>query len=153
MIQMKRTFLILISAILVTVGIFSFADKTPGRLVILTDKAPKPIGPYSQAIKVGNTLYVAGQVGFTLEGKLDTSSVENEIKQAINNVKAIVEAAGMNMQQVVKATLYVKDLKIFSRINEVYGTYFPHNPPARETVQVAALPKGANFEISVIAVK
>jgi 2-iminobutanoate/2-iminopropanoate deaminase len=150
---MKRIFLIFVSAILVTIGIFSFADKTPERLVILTDKAPKPIGPYSQAIKVGNTLYVAGQVGFTTEGKLDTSSVENECRQAINNVKAIVEAAGMNMQQVVKATLYVKDLKNFSKINEVYGTYFPQNPPARETVQIAALPKGANFEISVIAVK
>ncbi len=150
---MKRIILLFVSAVLVTIGIFSFADKTPERLIILTEKAPKPIGPYSQAIKVGNTLYVAGQIGFTLEGKLDTSSVENECKQAINNVKAIVEAAGMNMRQVVKATLYVKDLKNFSRINEVYGTYFPQNPPARETVQVAALPKGANFEISVVAVK
>lgn len=150
---MRKTILYLISAILITVGIFSFADKTPSREIILTDKAPKPIGPYSQGIKVGNTLYVAGQVGFTPEGKLDTSSVENECKQAINNVKAIVEAAGMNMQQVVKATLYVTDLKNFSRVNEVYGTYFPQNPPARETVQVAALPKGARFEISVIAVK
>ena len=150
---MKRIILLFVSAVLVTIGIFSFADKTPERLVILTDKAPKPIGPYSQAIKVGNTLYVAGQVGFTPEGKMDTSSVENECKQAINNAKAIVEAAGMSMQQVVKATLYVKDLRNFSRINEVYATYFPQNPPARETVQVAALPKGANFEISVIAVK
>lgn len=150
---MKKVFLLFISVVLVTIGIVSFADKTPERLVILTDKAPKPIGPYSQAIKVGNTLYVAGQVGFTLDGKLDTSSVENECRQAINNVKAIIEAAGMNMQQVVKATLYVKDLKNFAKINEVYGTYFPTNPPARETVQIAALPKGANFEISVIAVK
>ena len=150
---MKRIILLFISAILVTVGIVSFADKTPERLVILTDKAPKPIGPYSQAIKVGNTLYVSGQVGFTIDGKLDSSSVENECRQAINNVKAIVEAAGMSMSQVVKATLYVKDLKNFSKINEVYGTYFPQNPPARETVQIAALPKGANFEISVVAVK
>lgn len=150
---MKKTILFFISAILITVGIFSFADKTPSREIILTKNAPAPIGPYSQAIKVGNTLYVAGQVGFTIEGKLDTGSVENECKQAINNVKAIVEAAGMNMQQVVKATLYVTDLKNFSKINEVYATYFPQNPPARETVQVAALPKGARFEISVIAVK
>ena len=150
---MKRIILLFISAVLVTIGIFSFADKTPERLVILTDKAPKPIGPYSQAIKVGNTLYVAGQVGFTPEGKLDTSSVGNECKQALNNVKAIVEAAGMNMQQVVKSTLYVRDLRNFSKINEIYGTYFPSNPPARETVQIAGLPKGANFEISVIAVK
>ena len=150
---MKKVFLYFISAVLVTIVIFSFQDKGPERLIILTDKAPKPIGPYSQAIKVGNTLYVAGQVGFTLEGKLDSSSVESECRQAINNVKAIVEAAGMNMQQVVKATLYVKDLKNFSKINEVYATYFPSNPPARETVQISALPKSANFEISVIAVK
>lgn len=150
---MKRTVLYLFSAILITIGIFSFADKTPSREIILTKNAPAPIGPYSQAIKVGNTLYVAGQVGFTPEGKLDTSSIGNECKQALNNVKAIVEAAGMNMQQVVKATLYVTDLKNFSRINEIYATYLPQNPPARETVQVAALPKGAHFEISVIAVK
>lgn len=150
---MKRIALLFISAVLVTIGIFSFAEKTPSREVILTDKAPKPIGPYSQAIKVGNTLYVAGQVGLTPEGKMDTSSVENECKQALNNVKAIVEAAGMNMQQVVKATLYVKDLRNFSKINEVYGTYFPQGAPARETVQIAALPKGANFEVSVVAVK
>ena len=150
---MKRILLLFISAVLVIIGIVSFADKTPERLVILTDKAPKPIGPYSQAIKVGNTLYVAGQVGFTIEGKLDSSSVENECKQALNNVKAIVEAAGMNMQQVVKATLYVTDLKNFAKINEVYATYFTANPPARETVQVVALPKGAHFEVSVVAVK
>lgn len=150
---MRRTILYLFSAILITIGIFSFSDKTPSREIILTKNAPAPIGPYSQGIKVGNTLYVAGQVGFTPEGRLDTSSVENECKQAINNVKAIVEAAGMSMQQVVKATLYVKDLKNFSKINEVYTTYFPQNPPARETVQVSGLPKGANFEISVIAVK
>lgn len=150
---MKKIILLFVSAVLVTIGIFSFVEKTPAREVILTERAPKPIGPYSQAIKVGNTLYVAGQVGMTPDGKMDTSSVENECKQALNNVKAIVEAAGMNMQQVVKATLYVKDLKNFSRINEVYGAYFPQGAPARETVQISALPKGANFEISVIAVK
>ncbi len=132
---------------------FAFADKTPGREIILTKNAPAPIGPYSQAIKVGNTLYVAGQVGFTPEGKLDSTSIETEVTQALNNIKAIVEAAGMSMQQVVKSTLYVKDLKNFSKINEIYATYFPNDPPARETIGVAALPKGAHFEISVVAVK
>lgn len=150
---MKRILLLFVSAVLVTIGIFSFVEKSPPREVIFTDKAPKPIGPYSQAIKAGNTLYVAGQVGLSTEGKMDTSSVESECRQALNNVKAIVEAAGMSMQHVVKATLYVKNLKDFSRINEVYGTYFPQGAPARETVQISALPKGANFEISVIAVK
>ena len=150
---MKRTLIIIFSSVVLVIGVVAFADKTPTREIIFTKNAPAPIGPYSQGIKVGNTLYVAGQVGFTLEGKLDTSSVENECKQALNNVKAIVEASGMTMQQIVKATLYVKDLKNFSKINEVYATYFPQNPPARETVQVSALPKSARFEISVIAVK
>lgn len=150
---MKKIILLIVSAVLVTFSIFSFTQKTPEREIIYTDKAPKPIGPYSQAVKIGNTLYVAGQVGFTLQGKLDTTSVENECRQALNNAKAIVEAAGMNMQQVVKATLFVTDLKKFSKINEVYGTYFPINPPARETVGVAALPKGARFEVSLVVVK
>lgn len=133
--------------------LFAFADKSPAREIILTKNAPAPIGPYSQGIKVGNTLFVAGQVGLTPEGKLDTASIEVEVKQALNNIKAIVEAAGMNMQQVTKSTLYVKDLKNFSKINEIYGTYFVKDPPARETIGVASLPKGAHFEISVIAVK
>lgn len=150
---MKKTVFLFISVVFVIIGIVSFQEKAPERVVILTDKAPRPIGPYSQAIKVGNTLYVAGQVGANLEGKIDTASVENEVKQAMNNVKAIVEAAGMNMQQVVKSTLYVKDLKHFSKINKIYATYFPNNPPARETVQIAGLPKDANFEVSVIVVK
>jgi 2-iminobutanoate/2-iminopropanoate deaminase len=133
--------------------VFSFSQQKQTREVILTEKAPKPIGPYSQAIKINNTLYVAGQVGLTAEGIPDTSSIDSECKQALNNVKAIVEAAGMNMGQVVKSTLYVADLKNFQRINEVYATFFPNNPPARETVQVSALPKGMHFEISVVAVK
>lgn len=150
---MKRVFAIVLLIASVSLLIFSFSDNKPDREIILTKNAPQPIGPYSQAIKAGNTLYVAGQVGFTPDGKLDTTSIENECRQVINNVKAIVEAAGMNMQQIVKATLYVKDLKNFQKINEIYGTYFRKDPPARETVQVSALPKGANFEISVIAVK
>lgn len=132
---------------------FSFSQQKPTRETILTKNAPQPIGPYSQAIKIDNTLYVAGQVGLTADGLADTSSIESECRQAMNNIKAIVEAAGMNMGQIVKATLYVKDLKNFQKINEVYGTYFPHNPPARETVQVSALPKNMHFEISVVVVK
>lgn len=133
--------------------LFSFSDQVTSRKVIFTSNAPKPIGPYSQGILVGNVLYVAGQVGFTADGKLDSSSVENECTQAMKNVKAIVEAAGLGMQHVVKATLYVKDLKSFQKINEIYGGFFQQNHPARETIQVAALPKGASFEISVVAVK
>ncbi len=147
----------IISATLLLCGLiiagFSFSDKSPERKIVFTPNAPKPIGPYSQGVLVNNTLYVAGQVGLTLEGKIDSSSIENECTLALKNIKAIVEAAGMNMQHVVKSTLYVKDLKNWTKIKEVYGSYFQINPPARETVQIADLPKGAHFEISVVAVK
>jgi 2-iminobutanoate/2-iminopropanoate deaminase len=121
--------------------------------VIYTKLAPAPIGPYSQAIKTNNVLYVSGQIGITAEGKLDSTSIEVECKQVMENVKAVVEASGLKMSHVVKSTIYTTDLKNFSRINEVYKTYFASNPPARETVQVSALPKGAHVEISVIAEK
>lgn len=121
--------------------------------VIFTAGAPMPIGPYSQGIKVGNTLYVSGQIGMTVEEKMDTTSIQGEVMQALKNVEAIVKMAGMEMKHIVKSTLYVKDLKQFAQINEVYKLYFPMDPPARETVQVSALPKGAHFEISVVAIK
>lgn len=122
--------------------------------IIFTEKAPKPIGPYSQAVMRGNALFVSGQVAIIPStGELDTSSIENETKQVMENIKAIVETAGMNMSDVVKATIYLSDMNNFSRMNEVYGSYFTSNPPARETVQVSALPKKVNVEISVIAIK
>lgn len=138
-----------------SVLIFLFSacsDKQKEREIIFTKNAPAPIGPYSQAVKVGNTLYVSGQIGLTPEGILDTSSIESECRQAMNNIKAVIESSGMNMQHVVKSTLYLKDLNHFSKINEVYGSFFADNPPARETIEVNQLPKGANFEISVVAV-
>jgi 2-iminobutanoate/2-iminopropanoate deaminase len=150
---MKKLIPVLAITFIILALLFSFSDQVTSRQVIFTPNAPKPIGPYSQGIFVGNTLYVAGQVGLTAAGKLDTSSIANECTLALKNVKAIIEAAGLNMGHIVKATLYIKDLKNFQTINEVYGTYFTQNPPARETIQVAALPKGANIEISVIAVK
>ena len=121
--------------------------------VVFTKLAPSPIGPYSQAIKTDHMLYVSGQIGLNTEGKLDSTSIELECKQVMENIKAIVEASGSKMSDIVKSTIYTTDLKKFSQINEVYKTYFPNNPPARETVQVAALPKGAHIEISVIAEK
>ena len=150
---MKKILLNSFVLLLLFAAVFAFTQKSPVRETILTKNAPQPIGPYSQAIKIGNTLYVAGQVGLTADGKADTLSIEAEVKQALNNIKAIVEAAGMNMQHVVKATLFVKDLKNFGKINEVYATFFPQNPPARETVGVASLPKNMHFEISVVAIK
>lgn len=120
--------------------------------IIFTDKAPKPIGPYSQGILTGNTLYVAGQVAIKPDGSLDTTSIENETTQIIQNISAILEAGNMSLKNVVKATVYVTDLKNFKKLNDAYATFFTQNPPARETVEVKALPKGARVEISVIAV-
>lgn len=123
------------------------------REVIYTKLAPTPIGPYSQAIKTNDMLYVSGQIGINAEGKLDSASIEIECKQVMENIKSVVEAAGLKMNHIVKSTIYTTDLKKFAQINEVYKTYFPNEPPARETVQVVALPKGAHVEISVIAEK
>jgi 2-iminobutanoate/2-iminopropanoate deaminase len=128
----------------------AFTNKDP-REVIFTKLAPTPIGPYSQAIKTNGTLYVAGQIGFKPNGSFDSTTIENECMQVLNNIKAIVEAAGMKMTNISKSTIYLTDLKNFSKINEVYKTYFPLNPPARESIEVKALPKGAHIEISVIA--
>ncbi len=121
------------------------------REVILSGCAPAPIGPYSQAIRHNGVVYVSGQIALTKAGVLDTSSVENECRQVLENIKAILESAGLKMSDVNKASVFTTDLKQFSRINEVYKTYFLNAPPARETVEVRALPKGAHVEISVIA--
>ncbi len=137
-------------AFFVIVFIFAFTSKDH-KEVIFTKLAPAPIGPYSQGIKSGGTLYVAGQIGLRPDGTFDSTSVENETTQALNDIKAIVEAAGMTLDNVCKTTIYTTDLKNFSKINEVYKTYFKLNPPARETVEVKALPKGAHVEISVVA--
>jgi 2-iminobutanoate/2-iminopropanoate deaminase len=123
--------------------------------IIITDKAPAPIGPYNQAILIGNTLYTSGQIALnpsTMELVLDT--VETETKQVMENMKAVLEAADMTFENVVKTTIFIMDMADFAKINSVYGTYFDEKTaPARETVQVAGLPKGVNVEISMIAVK
>jgi 2-iminobutanoate/2-iminopropanoate deaminase len=123
--------------------------------IIYTDKAPAPIGPYNQAILVGNTLYTSGQIALdptTMELVLD--SIEVETKQVMENMKAVLEAAGMTFEDVVKATIFIMDMNDFGRINSVYGSYFNEKTaPARETVQVACLPKNVNVEISMIAIK
>ena len=121
---------------------------------IFSEKAPKPIGPYSQAILRGNMLFVSGQVAFIpFTDEIDLSSVENETKQVMENIKSIVEAAGMKMSDIVKSSIFLTDMGNFGKVNEVYGKYFPANPPARETIQVSALPRKVNVEISVIAMK
>ena len=122
--------------------------------IILTEKAPQPIGPYSQAIVKGNTLFVSGQIAINpTTGLIDTSTIEVETKQVMQNIEAIVEAAGMKMSDIVKSSIFLLDMNNFGKVNEVYGRYFSKNPPARETVQVSCLPKNVNVEISVIAIK
>jgi 2-iminobutanoate/2-iminopropanoate deaminase len=122
--------------------------------IIFTQKSPAPIGPYNQAILKGNTLYTSGQIAINPEnGELVTSSIEVETKQVMENMKAILEAAGMTFENVVKSTIFIMNMNDFGIINSVYGSYFDENTaPARETVQVACLPKNVNIEISMIAI-
>jgi len=123
--------------------------------IIFTDKAPAPIGPYNQAVLVGNTLYTSGQIALnptTMELVID--DIETETKQVMENMKAVLEAADMTFDNVVKTTIFIMNMGDFARINTVYGSYFDEiTAPARETVQVACLPKNVNVEISMIAVK
>ena len=123
--------------------------------IIFTDKAPAPIGPYNQAVLSGDTLYTSGQIALHPEtGELITDDIETETKQVMENMKAVLEAADMNFEQVVKVSIFISDMNNFTKINSVYATYFNEKTaPARETVQVACLPKNVNVEISMIAVK
>ena len=125
------------------------------RKVILTQEAPAPIGPYSQAILADNTLYVSGQIALDPKtGQLLTSDIALETHRVLDNIKAILTAAEMNFSDIVKCSVFVKDSGQFAAINAVYTTYFPEdNAPARELVEVSALPKGVNVEISCIAYK
>jgi 2-iminobutanoate/2-iminopropanoate deaminase len=122
--------------------------------VIFTEKAPAPIGPYNQAILSGNTLYTSGQIAINpTDGSLVTTSIEAETKQVMENLKAVLEAAGMTFENVVKSTIFIMNMNDFGTINTIYGSYFNEKTaPARETVQVACLPKNVNVEISVIAI-
>lgn len=123
--------------------------------IINTPNAPTPIGPYNQAVLSGNTLYLSGQIGLNIEtGLLILENVKAETKQVMENLKAVLHAADMTFENVVKSTIFISDMNDFTLINEVYGSYFDEeNAPARETVQVAKLPKNVNVEISMIAVK
>lgn len=123
--------------------------------IINTPKAPEPIGPYSQAVLAGNTLYISGQVAFNPETMdLVLGDIQTETKQVMENLKAVLDAADMTFDQVVKSSIFISDMNNFSLINEVYAEYFNEaDAPARETVQVARLPKDVNVEISMIAVK
>lgn len=123
--------------------------------IINTDKAPAPIGPYNQAILSGTTLYTSGQIALNPEtGELVMDSIEAETKQVMENLKAILEEVEMTFENIVKTSIFISDMGNFGRINEVYGSYFnAATAPARETVEVANLPKYVNVEISVIAIR
>jgi len=122
--------------------------------IIYTAQAPEPIGPYSQAVLAGNTLYVSGQVAFDpATGNLVTDTIQNETHRVMKNIEAILIEAGYSFSDIVKCSIFVKDLNNFAAINEVYGTYVGESKPARETVEVARLPRDVNVEVSCIAVK
>jgi len=122
--------------------------------IIFTENAPAPIGPYNQAVLKGNTLYTSGQIAINPKtGELVTANIEEETQQVMQNMKAVLEAAGMTFENVVKTTIFIMNMNDFVSINTIYGSYFNEKTaPARETVQVACLPKNVNVEISMIAV-
>lgn len=121
--------------------------------IIKTDKAPAPIGPYNQAVKANGTVFLSGQVAFVPEtGELETSNIQAETHQVMKNLQAVLSEAKLTFGHVVKTTIFLSDMALFAQVNEVYGTYFTGDFPARETVAVKQLPRGVNVEISMIAV-
>jgi len=120
--------------------------------IINTTNAPAPIGPYNQSVKAGNLLFISGQIALIpATGELLTGSVEEETQQVMKNLQAILTEAGSDFNAIVKTTIFLTDMSLFAQVNEVYGSYFSGDYPARETVAVKGLPKGVNVEISMIA--
>ena len=125
----------------------------PDKLIIHTDQAPAAIGPYSQGVRVGPFLFTAGQTALNPPtGELVPGGIEAETRQVLENVKNVLAAAGSSMAEVVKTTVFLRDMNDFGKMNAIYAQYFPDNPPARTTVQVVALPKGGAVEIEVVAI-
>jgi len=124
------------------------------KTIISTLDAPKAIGPYSQAVRYGDLLFVSGMLGMDPKtGEMAGADIETQAIRVLENLKAVTEAAGMGLKNVLKSTVFLKDMNDFAKFNEIYGRYFPESPPARETVQVAKLPRDAAIEISVICGK
>jgi 2-iminobutanoate/2-iminopropanoate deaminase len=122
------------------------------KTVVRTTGAPGAIGPYSQAIKAGNTIYTSGSLPMRADGTLETSDIKAAVRLALGNLTAILNEAGATLEDVVKTTIFLTDLGDFTAVNEAYAEFFTQSPPARSCVQVAALPKGAPLEIEVVAV-
>lgn len=122
--------------------------------VIYSENAPKPIGPYSQAVQFNNMLFISGQIPINpATGKVDDTEISAQTKQVMENCKAVLTAAGMDFSNVIKTSIFIMDMNNFAAINQVYGSFFTSDFPARETVQVAKLPLGVDVEISMIAAK
>lgn len=122
--------------------------------IINTSNAPAPIGPYNQAVSFGNMLFISGQIALDpASGELVKGDIKAETEQVMKNLQAILKEAGMDFSNIIKTSIFLMDMGQFGAVNEVYGTYFTEHAPARETVQVAGLPKGVNVEISMIAGK
>lgn len=120
--------------------------------IILTKEAPEPIGPYSQAVQHGNMLFCSGQIAIDPKtGQVNTGDVKAQAKQVMKNIEAVLTAADMNFDNIVKTTIFLTSMNDFSAVNEIYGQYFKSQPPARSTVAVAGLPKGVQVEIEVLA--
>jgi 2-iminobutanoate/2-iminopropanoate deaminase len=130
----------------------TFASNHIMKKIIETSNAPAPIGPYSQAVQVGNLLYVSGQIAIIpATGELLLTNIEEETHQVMKNIGAILTAANTDYSKIIKTSIFLKDMNEFAKVNAVYGSYFTSDFPARETVQVSALPKFVNVEITVIA--
>jgi 2-iminobutanoate/2-iminopropanoate deaminase len=140
---------ITLTALTICFSYFSFAQH---KEIVKTDKAPVPIAPYSQGVKSNGLLFVAGQIGLDpTTRKLVEGGFEAETVQIMANIKAVVEAAGSKMDDIVNTTIYIKDMNNFAKVNEIYGKYFKNDFPARTTIGVASLAVGANIEITVVA--
>ncbi|MGB9857226.1 MAG: RidA family protein [Dictyoglomaceae bacterium] len=121
--------------------------------IISTDKAPKAIGPYSQAVKVGNFVFISGQIPIDPNtGRVVEGDIKEQTKRVLENIKGILESLGVSLNNVVKTTVFLKNMDDFSSMNEVYSSYFTENPPARSTIEVSRLPRGVDIEIEAIAV-
>ena len=122
------------------------------KVIIKTDLAPAPIGPYNQAVKAGNMLFASGQIALNpATGELVNANIAEETNQVMSNIAAILKEAGAGFNNIVKTTIFLSDMSLFAEVNEIYGSYFTGNYPARETVAVKGLPKNVNIEISVTA--
>ena len=127
---------------------------TAMKKIISTNNAPKAIGPYSQAVLTSNTLYCSGQIAINPKsGTLNTANITTETNQVMQNLEAVLSEAEMNFDNVVKCSIFLKDMKQYADVNKVYAEYFSNNPPAREAVEVSVLPRNVNVEISLIAIK